>query len=63
MRVLVRIFLELSNKTNNAITLLTFCSILVAELELQKLQRQYRLMEGDRKAYGEESKSLITKQR
>lgn len=36
---------------------------ITAELELQKLQRQYRLMEGDRKAYGEESKALITKQR
>ncbi|KAI8818617.1 uncharacterized protein EV422DRAFT_175063 [Fimicolochytrium jonesii] len=35
----------------------------MAELELQKLQRQYRIMEGDRKAYSEESRLLITKQR
>jgi hypothetical protein len=34
-----------------------------AELELQKLQRQYRIMEGDRKAYSEESRILISKQR
>ena len=35
----------------------------VAEIELQKLQRQYRIMEGDRKAYSEESRILIGKQR
>ncbi|TPX55688.1 hypothetical protein PhCBS80983_g05122 [Powellomyces hirtus] len=35
----------------------------MAELELQKLQRQYRIMEGDRKAYSEESRLLIAKQR
>ncbi|TPX72829.1 hypothetical protein SpCBS45565_g00298 [Spizellomyces sp. 'palustris'] len=35
----------------------------MAELELQKLARQYRIMEGDRKAYSEESRLLITKQR
>ncbi|KAJ3295035.1 Coiled-coil domain-containing protein 63 [Borealophlyctis nickersoniae] len=35
----------------------------LAEIELQKLQRQYRIMEGDRKAYSEESRILITKQR
>lgn len=34
-----------------------------AEIELQKLQRQYRIMEGDRKAYSEESRILISKQR
>ncbi|KAI9101371.1 hypothetical protein DFS34DRAFT_468416 [Phlyctochytrium arcticum] len=35
----------------------------MSELELQKLQRQYRIMEGDRKAYSEESRLLIAKQR
>ncbi|KAJ3351787.1 Coiled-coil domain-containing protein 63 [Entophlyctis luteolus] len=35
----------------------------LAEIELQKLQRQYRIMEGDRKAYSEESRIVITKQR
>jgi hypothetical protein len=35
----------------------------IAEIELQKLQRQYRIMEGDRKAYSEESRILIGKQR
>ncbi|TPX33150.1 hypothetical protein SeMB42_g07516 [Synchytrium endobioticum] len=35
----------------------------MTEIELQKLQRQYRIMEGDRKAYSEESRLLITKQR
>ncbi|KAI9017712.1 hypothetical protein BC832DRAFT_44214 [Gaertneriomyces semiglobifer] len=35
----------------------------MAELELQRLQRQYRIMEGDRKAYSEESRLLIAKQR
>ncbi|KAJ3217405.1 Coiled-coil domain-containing protein 63 [Dinochytrium kinnereticum] len=33
------------------------------EIELQKLQRQYRIMEGDRKAYSEESRIVISKQR
>jgi hypothetical protein len=35
----------------------------VAEVEYQKLQRQFRIMEGNRKAYGDESRLLITKQR
>ena len=35
----------------------------LAKIELQKLQRQYRIMEGDRKAYSEESRILIGKQR
>lgn len=35
----------------------------LAEIELQKLQRQYRIMEGDRKAYSEESRIIISKQR
>ncbi len=35
----------------------------VAEQELVKLQQQYRIMEGDRKAYSEESQNLIRKQR
>ncbi|KAI9355944.1 hypothetical protein DFJ73DRAFT_758787 [Zopfochytrium polystomum] len=35
----------------------------LAEIELQKLQRQYRIMEGDRKAYSEESRIVISKQR
>lgn len=33
------------------------------EAELQKLERQYRLMEGDRKAYTQESQDLIAKQK
>ena len=33
------------------------------EIELHKLQRQYRIMEADRKAYSEESRILIGKQR
>ncbi|XP_031560443.1 coiled-coil domain-containing protein 63-like [Actinia tenebrosa] len=35
----------------------------IAEQELAKLQRQYRIMEGDRKAYSEESQNTIRKQR
>jgi hypothetical protein len=34
-----------------------------AEQELQRLQRQYRIMEGDRKAYSEESRIMLKKQR
>ncbi|EDV23841.1 uncharacterized protein TRIADDRAFT_64012, partial [Trichoplax adhaerens] len=34
----------------------------LVEQELAKLQRQYRIMEGDRKAYSEESQNLIRKQ-
>jgi hypothetical protein len=34
-----------------------------AEMELHKLQRQYRIMEGDRKAYSEESRLLISRQK
>jgi hypothetical protein len=33
------------------------------EQELIKLQRQYRIMEGDRAAYTEESQNLIRKQK
>ncbi|XP_014665796.1 PREDICTED: coiled-coil domain-containing protein 63-like [Priapulus caudatus] len=33
------------------------------ELELARLQRQYRIMEGDRKAYCEESQNIVRKQR
>ena len=33
------------------------------EAELVKLQRQYRIMEGDRAAYTEESQNLIRKQK
>lgn len=35
----------------------------LAEQELQKLQRQYRIMEGDRAAYTEESTNVIRKQK
>ncbi|KAK3594432.1 hypothetical protein CHS0354_000254 [Potamilus streckersoni] len=35
----------------------------IAEQELQKLQRQYRIMEGDRAAYTEESQNIIRKQK
>ncbi|KXJ14271.1 coiled-coil domain-containing protein 63 [Exaiptasia diaphana] len=35
----------------------------IAEQELAKLQRQYRIMEGDRKAYSEETHNTIRKQR
>lgn len=35
----------------------------VAEVELQKLQRQFRAMESERKAYAEESKVQLGKQR
>ncbi|KXS20533.1 hypothetical protein M427DRAFT_28236 [Gonapodya prolifera JEL478] len=35
----------------------------LATIELQKLQRQFRLMEGDRKAYTDETKMQIGKQR
>ncbi|KAK3730099.1 hypothetical protein QZH41_003645 [Actinostola sp. cb2023] len=35
----------------------------MAEQELAKLQRQHRIMEGDRKAYSEESQNIIRKQR
>jgi len=33
------------------------------ELEYQKLQRQYRLLENDKRAYTQESQDLIKKQR
>lgn len=35
----------------------------VAEQELLRLQQEYRIMEGDRKAYSEESQYIIHKQR
>ncbi|XP_078488912.1 axonemal p66.0 [Ciona intestinalis] len=35
----------------------------LAEAELAKLQRQYRIMDGDRKAYCEESQNIIRRQR
>ncbi|EPZ36351.1 hypothetical protein O9G_004010 [Rozella allomycis CSF55] len=35
----------------------------LAEIELVKLQRQYRIMEGDRKAYSEESRNFLKKQK
>ncbi|XP_050412096.1 coiled-coil domain-containing protein 63 [Patella vulgata] len=35
----------------------------LAEAELVKLQRQYRLMDGDRAAYAEESQNMIRKQK
>ena len=35
----------------------------LAEQELLKLQRQYRIMEGDRAAYTEESTNVIRKQK
>ena len=37
--------------------------IFVAEQELARLQQEYRIMEGDRKAYSEESQNIIRKQR
>ena len=33
------------------------------ELEYQRLQRQYRIMENDRKAYCQESQDIIKRQR
>lgn len=33
------------------------------EAELQKLQRQFRILEADRKTYGTESKSILYKQK
>ena len=33
-----------------------------AEQELEKLQRQYRVMDGERRAYCEESQNVIRKQ-
>ena len=35
----------------------------LAEQELAKLQRQYRIMENDRAAYTEESQNVIRKQK
>jgi coiled-coil domain-containing protein 63/114 len=32
------------------------------EMELQKLQRQYRLLENDRNAYAQESQEMLRKQ-
>jgi len=37
--------------------------IFLAEQELLRLQQEYRIMEGDRKAYSEESQNIIRKQR
>ena len=36
---------------------------LIAEQELLRLQQEYRIMEGDRKAYSEESQNIIRKQK
>ena len=36
--------------------------LISAEQELAKLQRQYRIIEGDRRAYSEETQNLIRKQ-
>ena len=35
----------------------------LAENELAKLKRQYRIMEGDRKAYCEESQNIMRRQK
>ncbi len=35
---------------------------MVVELELHRLQRQYRILEGDRKAYAEDAKQQMHKQ-
>ena len=35
----------------------------LAEQELLRLQQEYRIMEGDRKAYSEESQNIIRKQK
>ena len=42
---------------------IVFFFIFVAEQELARLQQEYRIMEGDRKAYSEESQNIIRKQR
>ncbi len=36
--------------------------LIAAEQELAKLQRQYRIIEGDRRAYSEETQNQIRKQ-
>ena len=36
--------------------------LILAEQELEKLQRQYRVMDGERRAYCEESQNIIRKQ-
>lgn len=35
----------------------------VSQMELKKLQRQYRIMEGDKNSYASEIKSYLSKQR
>lgn len=35
----------------------------LAEAELSRLQRQYRIMEGDRQSYSQEANTIIQKQR
>lgn len=35
----------------------------IAEQELSRLQRHYRIMEGDREAFSEEAKFFLNKQR
>jgi len=35
----------------------------LAETELSRLQRQYRIMEGDRQSYSQEANTIIQKQR
>ena len=37
--------------------------LIAAEQELVKLQQQYRILEGDRKSYSDESQNKIRKQR
>ena len=41
----------------------TYLTNIFSEMELTKHQQQYRLMEGDRKAYCEETQNSIRKQK
>ena len=43
--------------------LVFFFLVTAAEQELAKLQRQYRIIEGDRRAYSEETQNYLRKQR
>jgi hypothetical protein len=42
---------------------LVYVVLVIAETEMGKLQRQFRIMDGDRQAYTIQSQELIRKQR
>lgn len=59
----VTFILESDAFWDKSIHLLVSFEIGLTEGDLQKLQRQYRMLEADRKAYSDESRLILHKQK